>query len=113
LDITGLTVTLLEDLDFSFKFLRAAACENYKSFVRATASEQYLVLEFGFTLNKSVVGWELRSHTSSFSTTLLLKRLTQGSAIFALRTGFSLVLFCGPALNKIMNVWYMQTYYNS
>jgi len=38
----------------------------------------------------------------------------QGSATFyALRTGFSLALFCGPALNKIMNVWHMQIYYNS
>jgi len=63
LDITGLIVTFLEDLGFSFEFVRAAACENYKSFVRATASEQYLVLEFGFTLNKGVVGWELCHHT--------------------------------------------------
>jgi len=31
--------------------------------------------------------------------------------LFALRTGFSLELFCGPALNKILNV--RQIYYNS
>jgi len=28
-------------------------------------------------------------------------------------TGFSLTLFCGPALIKVMNVWHMQMYYNS
>jgi len=38
----------------------------------------------------------------------------QGSAtFFALRMGFSLAIFCGPALNKLMNVWHMQIYYNS
>jgi len=31
--------------------------------------------------------------------------LQQGSAnFFALRTGFNLALFCGPAFNKLMNV---------
>ena len=45
-----LTVMLLEDLDFSFQFLRAADCEN-RSFLRVTASEQCLVLEFGFNPN--------------------------------------------------------------
>jgi len=28
-------------------------------------------------------------------------------------TGFSLTLFCGPALIKVLNVWHMQMYYNS
>ena len=31
----------------------------------------------------------------------------------ALRTGFSLELFCRTASNKIMNVWHVQMYYNS
>jgi len=39
--------------------------------------------------------------------------LKQGSAtFFALRTGFSQVIFCGPAVNKIMNFWHMLIYYN-
>jgi len=45
---------------------------------------------------------------------LQITGLGQGSAFFfALRTGFILGLFCGPVLNKIMNVWQMQFYYNS
>ena len=49
-------VTLLEDLDFSFRFLRVVDCENYSSFLRVRASEQYLVLEFGCNLNQGCSG---------------------------------------------------------
>ena len=50
---------------------------------------------------------------------LLLTQLRKGTlrqwseTFFALRTGFSLAIFCAPALNKLMNVWDMQIYYNS
>ena len=47
-----------------------------------------------------------------FST--LVHSLRQGSGnVFALRNGFSLALFCGPALHITSNVRCMQIYYNS
>jgi len=49
-------VTLLEDLDFSFQCLLVTDCENKRSYLHVRASEQYLVLEFGFKLNQGVLG---------------------------------------------------------
>jgi len=45
---------------------------------------------------------------------LVTRQLHQGvGKRFRTADRFRLALFCGPALNKIMNVWHMQICYNS
>jgi len=69
------TVTLLEDLDFSFQFLRVAECEN--DLLRVRASEQYLVLSSVLNQGCSGVGTAF-PHLFFIATPLVLPHFVWG-----------------------------------
>jgi len=74
-----------------------------------------------FTSSAAYINQSLKNCTRSTSYVCKFCRPTSGVGVldhgtetfFALRTGFSLALFCGTALNKIVNVWHIWIHYNS